>query len=88
MQLVILYYTVASVDIRPLKYYGDSQLKNICMPKKVGSILLSLYVYPELRDRFKLACTANKQNMTEVLEKFMDEYATEYEQTLKVKTEE
>lgn len=61
---------------------------NICMPRKIGSILLSLYVHPELRDRFKLACTANKQNMTEVLEKFMDEYASEYEKSLQIKTEE
>lgn len=58
------------------------------MGKKIGSIQLTLFVMPDLRQRFKLACTANNKNMTEVLERFMDDYATEYEKSLKVKAEE
>jgi ParG len=51
----------------------------IFMPKKIGSVHVSLYVMPELRTRFKLACTANNTNMTEVIEDFMNQYALEYE---------
>ncbi|WP_322732690.1 hypothetical protein [Nostoc sp. ChiQUE01b] len=43
---------------------------------------------PDLRQKFKVACSANNKNMTEVLEILMDEYATKYEQTLKSKNEE
>ena len=50
------------------------------MGKKVGAIHLALYVMPDLRDRFKLACVARQKNMTEVLENFMEEYVREYEE--------
>jgi hypothetical protein len=49
------------------------------MGKKIGAIHLTLYVMPDLRDKFKLACVANKTNMTTVLEEFMEKYIEEYE---------
>ncbi|WP_375491512.1 hypothetical protein [uncultured Nostoc sp.] len=55
------------------------------MPKKLGSVHITLHVMPDLRQRFKLACTAKNKNMTEVLEQLMEDYATEYEKSLKTK---
>lgn len=55
------------------------------MGKKTGSVQLTLFVMPELRQRFKTACVGNGENMTTVLETLMDEYASKYEQSIKNK---
>jgi len=49
------------------------------MPKPEGTVVITLYVLPELRKRFKTACTGREKNMVEVLQQLMEEYATEYE---------
>lgn len=53
------------------------------MPKPEGTVVITLYVKPELRKRFKTACSAQETSMVEAIQKFMDEYSTEYENTIK-----
>jgi predicted DNA-binding protein len=51
-------------------------------PKKVQ---IRAFIEPELRQRFKTACTAKGKTMDDVITEFVEKYSDEYENELKGK---